>query len=136
MWLRKVLFALVIVGAAFPSLAAPDHYSIDPTHTFPSIEFSHMGISVWRGKFNKTSGKVILDRVAKSGAVEVEIDAASIHFGLAAMGEKARSEDFFHTEKFPIATCTGTLKCFGEKPGIVDGQITIMGVNTPTDPQN
>ena len=131
MCLRKVLFALVIVGAAFPSLAAPDHYSIDPTHTFPSIEFSHMGISVWRGKFNKTSGKIILDRVAKSGTVEVEIDTASINFGLAAMDEKARSEDFFHTEKFPTATYTGTLKYIGEKPGTVDGQITIMGVTRP-----
>ncbi len=127
MSVRKSLSAL-LAGAAFYAVAAPDNYTIDPTHTFPSIEFSHMGISVWRGKFNKTSGKIILDRVARSGTVEVAIDTASINVGLAAMDEKARSEDFFNTAKFPTATYSGNIRFVGDKPGMVDGQITIMGV--------
>lgn len=90
-----------------------------------------MGISVWRGKFNKTSGKIILDRVARSGTVEVAIDTASINVGLAAMDEKARSEDFFNTAKFPTATYSGNIRFVGDKPGMVDGQITIMGVTRP-----
>ena len=131
MSLTKVLLAGVIAGAAFPAVAAPDNYTIDPTHTYPSIEFSHMGMSVWRGKFNKTSGKVTLDRAAKSGTVEVTIDISSINFGLAAMDEKARSDDFFDVDKFPTATYQGKLKFAGDKPKSVDGQITIMGVTRP-----
>ncbi|MBI3527489.1 MAG: polyisoprenoid-binding protein [Betaproteobacteria bacterium] len=131
MSLTKCLLAAVIAGAAFPAVAAPDNYTIDPMHTYPSLEFSHMGLSVWRGKFNKTSGKVLLDRAARTGNVEVTIDVSSINFGLAAMDEKARSDDFFDTAKFPTATYKGKLKFAGDKPKTVDGQITIMGVTRP-----
>jgi polyisoprenoid-binding protein YceI len=131
MSLKICLLAAAIAGAAFPAIAAPDNYTIDPTHTYPNIEFSHMGISVWRGKFNKTSGKVTLDRAAKSGTVEVTIDISSINFGLAAMDEKARSDDFFDTAKFPTATYKGKLNFTGDKPRSVDGQITIRGIMQP-----
>ena len=131
MSLTKILLAGVIAGVSFPSVAAPDNYTIDPTHTYPSIEFSHMGLSVWRGKFNKTSGKVTLDRAAKSGTVEVTIDISSINFGLAAMDEKARSDDFFNADKFPTATYRGKLKFVGDQPKSVEGQITIMEVTRP-----
>jgi polyisoprenoid-binding protein YceI len=128
---RKCLLAAAIAGAAFPAIAAPDNYTIDPTHTYPNIEFSHMGISVWRGKFNKTSGKISLDRAARTGSVEVTIDISSINFGLAAMDEKARSDDFFDTAKFPTVTYKGKLKFAGDKPKSVDGQITIRGITRP-----
>ena len=129
--LTKCLFAAVIAGTALSALAAPDTYTIDPTHTYPSIEFSHMGISVWRGKFNKTTGKVVIDRAAKTGSVDVAIDISSINFGLAAMDEKARSDDFFDAAKFPTATYKGKLKFAGDKPSAVDGQITIRGATRP-----
>jgi len=125
------LLAAVVACAALPAIAAPDNYTVDPMHTYPSLEFSHMGLSVWRGKFNKTSGKISLDRAAKSGTVEITIDVSSINFGLAAMDEKARSDDFFDTEKFPTATYKGKIKFAGDKPKIVDGQITIRGVTRP-----
>jgi len=131
MSLTKYLLAAAIAGAAAPAVAAPDNYTIDPAHTYPSIEFSHMGLSVWRGKFNKTSGKVVLDRAARSGTVEVSIDVSSINFGLAAMDEKARSDDFFDTDKFPTATYKGKINFAGDKPKTVDGQITIRGVSRP-----
>ena len=131
MSLMKYLLSVVIAGAALPALAAPDNYTIDPTHTYPSIEFSHMGLSVWRGKFNKTTGRIALNRAARTGTVDVTIDAASINFGLVAMDEKARSEDFFNVEKYPTATYRGTVKFSGDAPAAVEGKITIMGVTKP-----
>ena len=128
---NKCLLAALMAGASLPAIAAPDNYTIDPTHTYPSLEFSHMGLSVWRGKFNKSSGKIVLDRAAKSGTVEVTIDVSSISFGLAAMDEKARSDDFFDTVKFPTATYKGKLKFVGDAPKAVEGQITIRGVTRP-----
>jgi len=131
MSLTRTLIAAVLTGAAVPALAAPDNYTIDPTHTYPSIEFSHMGLSVWRGKFNKTTGKITLDRAARTGTVDVTIDPASINFGLAAMDEKARSDDFFNVEKFPAATYRGTFRFSGDTPRSVDGKVTIMGITKP-----
>jgi len=129
----KCLLAAVIAGTGLTAAAAPESYTIDPMHTYPSLEFSHMGLSVWRGKFNKTSGKVTLDRQAKTGTVEIAIDVSSINFGLAAMDEKARSDDFFDTVKFPTATYKGKVHFVGDRPKTVDGQITIRGVTRPAN---
>jgi polyisoprenoid-binding protein YceI len=127
----KVAALAIATLAASTAVAAPESYTIDPANTYPSLEFSHMGMSVWRGKFNKSRGKVLLDRAAKTGTVDVVIDTASINFGLAAMDEKARSDDFFNVEKFPAATFKGAIRYAGDKPGSVDGQVTIMGVTKP-----
>ena len=131
MFRRKALATALIASTAGPALAAVDRYTIDPDHTYPSIEFSHMGISVWRGKFDKTSGNITIDRAAKTGTVDVAIDPASIDFGLGAMNDKARSADFFNVATFPTVRYRGALKFDGDTPKTVDGQVTIMGVTRP-----
>lgn len=130
MFKHKFLVTALLAGFALP-LPAADGYRIDPEHTYPSIEFSHMGISIWRGKFNKTTGRITLDRAARTGTVNVVIDTASIDFGLEAMNEKARSDDFFDAARYPTATYQGTIKFTGDRPTAVDGQVTIMGVTRP-----
>ncbi len=131
MFKEKLVIAALAASTAGPGLGAVERYAIDPNHTYPSIEFSHMGISIWRGKFDRTSGSVTLDRAGRTGTADIVIDAASIDFGLDTMNEKARSEDFFDVAKFPTATYKGTLRFVGDKPKIVDGRITIMGVTRP-----
>ena len=121
--------ATVLTTAA--SASAADRYLIDPQHTFPSLEFSHLGISVWRGKFNKTSGEIVLDRAAKTGTVDVTVDTDSIDFGLESMHERARTEKWFNVEKHPTATYKGTVKFAGDTPKSVDGQLTLLGVTRP-----
>src|SRR6185436_16291179 len=59
-----VLFSLGALVAATAATAAPANYTIDPDHTFPSFEADHMGISFWRGKMNKNTGKMVLDKDA------------------------------------------------------------------------
>lgn len=126
------LISLAASLALAPAFAgAVDRYTIDPQHTYPSLEFSHMGLSVWRGKFDKTQGEITLDRSAKTGTVTVAIDPASINFGLAAMDEKARSEDFFDVVKYPKASYKGVVRFEGDRPSTVDGEITLLGVTRP-----
>ena len=79
--IRTVLL-LAALGATSTAAAAPATYTLDPMHTFPSFEADHMGISYWRGKLDASSGKVVLDREAKRGSVDVTIDLASIDFGM------------------------------------------------------
>lgn len=129
MYQRKIV-AAALAALALPAGAA-DKYKIDPDHTFPSIEFPHMGISVWRGKFDRTRGSIALDRAAKTGTVDITVDATSIDFGLDSMNKEARSDHFFDVAKYPTATYKGTIKFVGDKPKTVDGQVTIMGVTRP-----
>jgi polyisoprenoid-binding protein YceI len=129
--MNKLLPAAVLALVSVPALCAPQTYRIDPMHTFPSFEFSHMGISVWRGRFNKTTGTVTIDRAAKTGTVELEVDPASIDFGLDIMDEKARGEDFFNVAKYPAAGYKGKLVFEGERLEAVDGEVTLMGQTKP-----
>lgn len=128
-WRRAVLAGLLLSGAAS---AAPVVYEIDPSHTYPSFEADHMGISFWRGKFNQNSGTLVLDKAAKTGEVDVTIDMRSVDFGHDKMNEHAMSADFFDVEKHPVATYRGRLSDFvGEVPTRVVGDLTLHGVTRP-----
>ena len=105
---------LLFYGAA--ASAAPVAYTIEPSHTYPSFEAPHMGISWWRGKFNKTSGSVSLDNAAKTGSVDISIDASSIDFGHDKMNEHAKADDFFNVAKYPTITYKGPISTTAASP--------------------
>lgn len=130
--IRKILMS-GLAAVAGTAVATPITYNIDPTHTYPSFEADHMGgQSIWRGKFNKTTGKVILDVAAKTGEVDVTVDTASINFGMEALNEHAKQADMFDVAKFPTATYQGTIsKWNGDVPVQVTGKFTLKGVTKP-----
>lgn len=115
--------------------AATVNYQIDPEHTYPSFEADHMaGLSVWRGKFNRSSGQVALDRAAETGSVDVAIDVASIDFGHDVLNEHARSAELFDVAKYPQATYSGRFEGFVDgKPTRVVGELTLHGVTRPVE---
>jgi polyisoprenoid-binding protein YceI len=126
-----VLFtSVLVVGTA---MAAPVTYQVDPGHTYPSFEADHFnGMSIWRGKMTKTSGSIVLDRQAKTGTVDITVDAASIDFGHAKLNEHAKSAEMFDVAKFPTITYKGTIDKFnGDSPAEVTGQLTMHGVTKP-----
>jgi polyisoprenoid-binding protein YceI len=132
MKLNQILVAVLAAGAAASAFAA-DTYTIDPNHTYPSFEADHMGgVSVWRGKFTKTTGTVTLDRAAKTGSVDITVDASTIDFGHAKMNEHAKGPEMFDVAKFPTAVYKGTaVKFDGDKPVSVEGTLTLHGVTKP-----
>jgi polyisoprenoid-binding protein YceI len=125
---------LLTLLATTSASAAPERYTVDPSHTFPSFEADHMGISYWRGKFNTTTGSVTLDRDAKTGSVDVSIDLTSIDFGQDKLNDWARGADFFDTAKNPKATYRGTLSDFRDGvPHKLSGNFSLHGVTKPLD---
>lgn len=118
--------------AASAAWSAVDSYTIDPGHTHPSYEISHFGWSTQRGRFDKASGKITLDKTGKSGSVDVTIDVSSISTGVSKLDDHLRSGEFFNAEKFPTITFKSkTMKFSGDKPTSVDGDLTIAGVTKP-----
>jgi polyisoprenoid-binding protein YceI len=129
---RTILASIAtLVGSA--ALAAPVTYVLDPSHTYPSFEADHFGgVSVWRGKFDTTSGKVVLDEAAKAGSIDVTVDVGSIDFGNAKLNEHAKSPEIFDAAKFPTATYSGKFTKFeGDKPTEAEGTFTLHGVSKP-----
>jgi polyisoprenoid-binding protein YceI len=120
---------LFVSGSAF---AAPESFTIDPNHTFPMFAVSHFGISVQRGRFDRTVGKILLDREAKSGSIEVTIDATSINMGFEDWNKHMKGEDFFNVEKFPSMIFKSTKLIFeGDKLVAADGEFILLGVSKP-----
>ena len=128
MSLAAAALAALGTSAAF----AANTYKIDPNHTYPSFEADHMGISVWRGKFNKSEGTIVLDPAAKVGSLDIVVDINSVDFGHEKMNEHAKKEDIFDAAKFPTATFKSkSVKFTGDVPTSVDGELTLHGVTKP-----
>lgn len=127
------LFSALLLGASAPLFAAPVSYTVDPEHTFPSFEAPHIaGISIWRGKFNKTTGKITLDRAAKTGTVDITVDASSFNSGHKKVDEHMTGAEFFDVAKYPTATYkSSSIKFNGDVPSEVDGTLTLHGVSKP-----
>ena len=129
---RIVLASMAaLVGAS--AFAAPVTFNIDPAHTFPSFEADHFGgLSTWRGKFDATSGKVVYDKDAKSGSIEVTVDMTSVDFGMPKLNEHAKSDQIFDVAKYPTAIYSGKFTKFsGSTPTEAQGTLTMHGVTKP-----
>lgn len=130
---RLILCALATTSTA--AIAAPATYKVDPEHTYPSFEADHFGgLSVWRGKFNETSGTIVFDREAQAGTVDVTIDTKSIDLGHEKLYSHLTGADagMLDIAKFPTATYKGKLAKFKDgAPTEVQGELTLHGVTKP-----
>jgi polyisoprenoid-binding protein YceI len=129
---RLTLAAATIATLGSTAFAAPETFAIDGTHSFPRFSYSHLGYSTQLSRFNKTSGKIVLDKEAKTGTVDVLIDMKSVDTGFTVFDEHIQGEDFLDTGKFPTATFKSTKVRFeGDKPVAIEGNLTIKGVTRP-----
>ena len=125
-------FALLATGLAAPASAAPQTYVIDPTHTYPRFSYSHFGLSTQLSRFNQTSGTIVLDKAARTAAVDIVIDTTSVDTGYATFNEHIQAEDFLDTARYPTATFKSTRVTFdGDRPVSIDGDLTIKGITRP-----
>jgi polyisoprenoid-binding protein YceI len=131
MRITTLLLAATLTSTLVPGVASAANYKLDSDHTYPSLEFSHMGLSVWRGKFDHTTGTAKLDLAARTGTVSVQVDTNSIDFGLASMHDYAVRPDWLDVKKYPVMTYTGSLVFDGDKAVAVDGQLTLRGITKP-----
>ena len=135
--MKKHLFVAtlgaLVAAVSFNALAEEVTYQLDPSHTYPSFAADHFGgVSTWRGKFDKSSGTVSIDRAAKTGTLDATIDMTSVAIGNDKLDGELKSAQFFDTDKFPTATYKGTsMKFKGDVPTQVQGELTLHGVTKP-----
>jgi polyisoprenoid-binding protein YceI len=132
----KLFFAASAVLSTLLSLgahAAPESYTVEPTHTIPRFAVNHLGFSTHMAQFSKTSGKIVLNMAAKSGSVDITIQSSSFSGGANEAFEKhVKGPDFFNADKFPTMTFkSNKLNFTGETLTSVDGEFTMLGVSKP-----
>lgn len=117
--------------AAFGAHAA--EYAIDPHHTYATFAIDHNGASINRGRFDKVSGVIEFDSKARSGKVDVSVEAAAVAAGSQQFEDHLRSADLFDVAKFPVMRFVSDKFVFddGGKLVEVQGNMTLLGATHP-----
>ena len=127
----RVLLAGFAAAVAVPA-SAQETYVVEPVHSQPPFETRHIGFSPQFGSFGKVAGKVMLDRAAKKGTVDLSIDTTSIKTFDTRLDAIVKGERFFNVEKYPTMTFKSTNMTFdGDRVVGVDGDLTMLGVTKP-----
>ncbi|MGE4240892.1 YceI family protein [Ramlibacter sp.] len=137
--MKRLTTLLLAMLASMPLLAAPVTYNIDPFHSYPNFTVNHLGMTTIHGRFDRMTGKVVLDTAAKTGSLEVRIQTATVNTGDARRTDGARSRDehlrnadFFNSSEFPEMIYRSTkLNFAGDKVDSVEGTLTMIGVTRP-----
>ncbi|MDR2220374.1 MAG: YceI family protein [Methylobacillus sp.] len=123
---------LLLAGATTVAHAAPETYVTDANHTFANFSYTHLGYSVQMSRFDNVAGKIVLDRAARAGSVDITITTASVNTGSETFNEHIQGEDFLDTKQFPKATFKGDKVEFsGDQPVKVSGTLTLKGITKP-----
>ncbi|MBL8512098.1 MAG: polyisoprenoid-binding protein [Betaproteobacteria bacterium] len=129
--IRQIVLALSAT-LSLAAIAAPETYVLEGSHTFPRFEYNHFGYSIQSSRFDKTTGKIVIDRAAKTGSADVSIDVKSVNTGSDKLNEHLKSDDFFNAEKFPVITFkSSSFKFEGDKLAAINGNLTIKGITKP-----
>ena len=134
----KTLAVLLLAALPISARAASDTYTLDPYYP---IVFSvdHVGMATVYGHFKKMSGKFGIDRVARTGFIDISVETASVDTGDSERGSRARSRDehlrsadFFNAAEFPTMTYKASTVFFSaDTPSVIDGNLTLLGVTKP-----
>ena len=128
----KTLLSALLLSALIPAASAAETFTLDPEHTFPSFEIGHQGISVMRGKFNRSKGRAMFDAEKQQGAIDVRVDATSGDTGHDGLNKKLLGGNFFRTAQFPeIVFQSNQVEFKDGKPVTAIGNLTLLGVTKP-----
>jgi len=137
--MKRVTLCALALALPVAASAAPESYTLDPHHTYPHFAVEHLGVSLYWGRFDRSSGKFTIDRAAHKGTLELAVETASVSTGDNERGSRPRtldehlkSADFFNVAEFPRMTFKADSVTFaGDSPAEISGQLTLLGVTRP-----
>jgi len=108
-------------------------YSLDPSHSYVTFSYSHMGFSNPILQFKNFSGEISYDANSLSNSsVSITIDATSIDGGFKKFNDDLRAEDFFDTKNYPeIRFSSTSYEVTGKVTGRLTGNLEVKNVSQP-----
>lgn len=134
--MRRFYLVLILCVVPLLAYAEAEYYEIDSTHTYPHFAIEHLGFSTLYGRFDQTTGKLMIDRDNKNGFVSINIDAVSVATGYSKRDKHLRSPDFLNVMEFPKITYESrNIQFKGDEQALVEGDLTMLGVKKSVDLQ-
>lgn len=107
-------------------------YAIDPTHTFAQFEVRHRGLSTQRGRVDRKSGEVRLDRAARRAEVDLTLVMDTLNTGVQSLDALLRGPAYFDAARHPQARFQGiATRWDGDQPVVFEGRLTLRGQTHP-----
>jgi len=133
------LLAATLSGCAFaqgsgdPNAVRAGSYKIDPDHTQVNWAVSHLGYSIYEGRFDTVSGTLSLDpKNAANDRLDITIQTASIDTPSAKLNGQLVGESWFDAKRFPTIVFRSTgVVATGKDTASVTGDLTLHGVTRP-----
>jgi len=129
--MKLILLAMAVVVSATPLFAAPEEYTVDPSHSQVVFSYSHAGFSTTFGMFSGFEGVVMFDQEnPENSSVSVSIATEELFTGWSARDAHFEtSGNFFNLAEFPVVTFASTgIEVTGEETALISGDLTLNGV--------
>jgi polyisoprenoid-binding protein YceI len=128
------LATALLAFCAAPAFAEPEEFVVEPGHTFPFFAVSHLGISMQKGRFDRTSGRIVIDREAGTGSIDIAIETRSVSTGNTALDAVVRGDDFLDAASHPTITFRSSSVAFEKGvPKRAMGELTVAGATRPVE---
>ena len=115
---------------AAPAFAAPEAYTLDPSHSQIVFDYNHLGFSTGTGMFSGFEGEIMFDQEdPAASSVNVSFPVRSMLTGWEARFEHFMSPDFFDAADDEMVTFQSTaIEVTGEDTANITGDLTLNGV--------
>jgi len=128
--MKSVLMAAALTLGATAGWAAPEKYTLDPSHSQIVFSYNHLGFSTTYGMFSGFEGEIMFDQENPAeSSVSVSMPVRSMLTGWEKRFEHFMSEDFFGAAEGDMVTFTSTgIEVTGENTAQITGDLTMNGM--------
>jgi len=122
--------ALALATFAAPAFAAPEAYTLDPSHSQIVFTYNHLGFSTGTGMFSGFEGEIQFDQEdPAASSVTVSFPVTTMLTGWEARFEHFMSPDFFGaTEDKTVSFTSSGIEVTGDNTALITGDLVLNGV--------
>ena len=122
--------AALLAFAALPGLAQTTTWQVDPAHTNAQFAVKHLGISMVKGQFTKTTGQIQLgEKDVTKSQLEITVDTTTLDTRVEARDKDVKSANYLDVANFPAMTFKSKrITSSGDGSLKLTGDLTIHGL--------
>jgi len=128
--MKQTLIAAALAVSASGAIAAPEAYTLDPSHSQVIFSYNHLGFSTTYGMFSGFEGEIMFDaEEPAASSVNVSMPVMSMFTGWEKREEHFMSDDFFGASEGDMVTFTSTdIEVTGDTTAKITGDLSMNGV--------
>src|SRR6056297_1325448 len=127
--MKYMVMAAALTMGATGAFAAPETYTLDPSHSQVVFSYDHLGFSTTYGMFSGFEGEIMFDQEdPAASSVSVSMPTMSMLTGWEKRFNHFMSDDFFGASEGDMITFTSTgIEVTGEDTAEITGDLTVNG---------